>query len=264
MIRCVDLFILTLPIEVAFATIVTIPGMVYMEVDPLFTVTTDICHKFTCPQFPQYFGPIFLLVRVFMLLPAVEGGRTGYFLVWVMFLTIDTLHDLTDCIYKRLKQRHFGITPRAYVMFATAYSFIAFVFESALAVTYTAAFWFFIFGMYIMINGYQVVPNIVYWLVIGLFFPTVFVTIVPLILISNITSKSTAAVKTLQHLMFSQFRVVQTGELRLLALVKKKRADALKPVLVRYKPISVTFDKQFMKDWVRNCIDRLTDAVLLF
>lgn len=250
------------------AHMVILAVYVLFGIDPLYMATNDIIQKLGIIKLPDssILSVLCMLIRIVVVLPTIEIVRSITGALWYAFVFLDLLNSCIKTVSHRLRNRVTSeeesrrLCIQISVIFRMTYN----VLEAAMSVFYSFAFWFIILGTYILIKGYGTVPVYIHWMVSCLFLPTVAFVFMSQTLISHCTDTSKSLVSSLKICTLRRYKLESLAGWKSSALVLKKASDALKPVVVTYRPTLTPIDTAFVKEWFKNCVERLMDAVILF
>lgn len=241
---------------------------IVLGIDPLNMVTCDICTQMEIPigNHSLCMCISYQIIRVLVMIPVFELGRTVTNLLWITLVALDLATGFLKTVLKKVKNGRIGIEDgrRTYTQAAILYHVARIVCENGLAIFFSASFWFLLLGTYIMITGFSIVPVYIYVIVSSMFSPTFASAFVTLAVVSEINERSKLIVGSLKERAWRGCRTAVLANHKRNAIVAYKACHSMQPEMLVYVPTKTPVDREFMKDWFKNCFDRLIDTVVIF
>lgn len=227
--------------------------------DPLFIVLQDAFSEWNL-------GLLCLYVRMFFTFVAFEIARTAAILFSIFILTFDGLIQRLVFI-KTVVSRHIPHVEYVYrssIKITIIFRTLAPTADAITSTMYSSAFWGMVLAGWIAVDGYELVPAYVYWMMFTLA-PSLFLTFIgTLLIVGSVCDISTVLTRKLRHVCSVQRSKSRSLSDRSLQRISMKKCNSLAPLAVQYLPVSQPISRNFARNWFQNIVDRWFDAILFF
>lgn len=249
------------------ATIVFFSSLIY-RFDPLYFVLSDISKAFGVDKYgalASTWNFHSLAIRATCTFVTYETNRTTFLILFQIVIYTDLLQYSLKNVQKKLpKKENITKLVDTYVKLLLIYCIGATVLESCMSIVCSVLFWLLLLCGWLVLKGSQMIPVCVYGMIVALF-------LVGLPIVVYFFD-SFACVCHLAEKLIIQMRIrsrynyagATPSIYRRKMLEVVKTITATRPLLIKYLPVRVNFDRNLKADCVKNFWGRFFDLILLF